>query len=173
MKKILVINANPKVSSFCQAMAERYVAKARETSQVQLVHLSTLHFELDLHQGYDQTPPLEQDLLNFQQQLQWAQHIVLVCPVWWGGMPAKLKGLFDRVLLPGFAFKYQPGKLTLDTPVFWYRWWQGQPLHYQLKKTILDFVGIRNQATHYFGPVISADAAKRERWLDKVSQLAG
>lgn len=187
MKKILVLNANPKSTSFCHAIAQNYVAAVADRAEVELLQLAQLQFQLDLNHGYDQPQPLETDLVRVQQLLLWADHLVLICPVWWGGMPAKLKGLFDRVLLPGFAFKYQQGQtvpekllrgrtaelvLTLDTPVFWYKWWQRQPLYYQLSRTILDFVGFKNQATHYFGPVINADATKREDWLRQVRQLA-
>ncbi|MDZ7871209.1 MAG: NAD(P)H-dependent oxidoreductase [Rheinheimera sp.] len=184
---MLVINANPKPASFCLAMAEQYAATAGERTEVQLVLLSQLEFQLDLTQGYQQTQPLEADLQQFQQQLLWAEHLVLICPVWWGGMPAKLKGLLDRVLLPGFAFQYHTGSsipekllrgrtselmFTLDTPVFWYKWWQGAPLYLQLKRTILDFVGIRNTSVRYFGPLISADDNTRQRWLQQVRQQA-
>jgi len=188
MKKTLVINANPKSSSFCQSLAEHYVQQAGKHKEVRLLQLKDLQFQADLTQGYDEIQPLEADLTLVQQQLLWAEHIVLICPVWWGGMPAKLKGLFDRVLLPGFAFAYQKGKtvpdqllkgrtsellFTLDTPVWWYKWWQGNPLHFQLSRTILGFVGIKNRATHYFGPVISADDKQRQLWLEKVQKLAG
>lgn len=187
MKKILVLNANPKSSSFCHAIAQTYVAAVGDQVEVELLHLANLQFQLDLHEGYDKPQALEADLVRVQQLLLWADHLVLICPVWWGGMPAKLKGLFDRVLLSGFAFKYHQGQtvpekllrgrsaelvLTLDTPVFWYKWWQRQPVYYQLTRTILDFVGIKNQATHYVGPVISADAAKRAGWLRQIQQLA-
>lgn len=187
MKKVLVINGNPKPTSFCRAIAEQYAASAGERADVRLVQLSQLEFALDLAHGYQQEQPLEADLQQFQQQLLWADHLVLICPVWWGGMPAKLKGLLDRVLLPGFAFQYHAGSsipekllrgrtsellFTLDTPVFWYKWWQGAPLYLQLKRTILDFVGIKNTSARYFGPLISADDKTRQRWLQQVSQQA-
>ncbi|MDN3719732.1 NAD(P)H-dependent oxidoreductase [Roseibium salinum] len=40
----------------------------------------------------------------------WCEHFVVVHPLWWGGLPAKLKGVFDRILLPGMAFRYVSGK---------------------------------------------------------------
>ena len=187
MKRTLIINANPKPESLCRAMAERYAAKAREQREVRVLHLGELRFDPNLPQGYDSDQPLEPDLLAFQKHLSWAQHLVIVTPVWWGGIPAQLKGLFDRALLPGYAFRYLPVKMipekllpgrtaeilvTLDTPPFWYRWVQGRPIHTQLQRTILSFVGIRNRRTRYFGPVISSTEKTRAGWLDAVERLA-
>lgn len=187
MKRILVINANPKSASLGKSMAERYANKASGKHQVELLHIGEMQFNLDLEEGYDRSLPLEDDLLDFQQKLEWAEHIVIICPVWWGGMPAKLKGIFDRTLLPGYAFRYQQGKsipeklltgrtseliITLDTPLLWYKWIQGNPVYHQLKRTILDFIGIKNISTHYFGPVISSNDKRRDRWLNKIEKLA-
>lgn len=41
---------------------------------------------------------------KYQDQLMWADHYSFVFPLWWGQMPAILKGFFDRVFTPGFAF---------------------------------------------------------------------
>jgi len=187
MRRILVINANPKPQSLGKAMALRYAEQAAQTNQVEVLHLADMTVQPDLHAGYDTAMPLEEDLQKFQQQLSWAEHVVIILPVWWGSMPAKLKGLFDRTLLPGYAFKFHKGKaapekllkgrtseliITLDTPTFWYKWVQGNPVYYHLKRTILDFVGIKNQAVHYFGPVMDSDQRTRERWLNEVARLA-
>ena len=85
-----------------------------------------------------------------------------------------------EVFLPGFAFKYRQGSslwdrllagrsaellVTMDSPPWYYRWVQHMPGHHQMKKTILEFSGIRPVRVHGFGPVRGADSARRARWL--------
>ena len=47
---------------------------------------------------------LSADILAEQEKLDWADALVLQFPLWWYGMPAILKGWFDRVFVQGFAF---------------------------------------------------------------------
>ena len=47
---------------------------------------------------------LSADILVEQRKLAWADALVLQFPLWWYGMPAILKGWFDRVFVQGFAF---------------------------------------------------------------------
>jgi putative NADPH-quinone reductase len=52
---------------------------------------------------------------NYDEQLAAAEALVLVYPAWWHGMPAMLKGYFDRVWLPGVAFDVTPdGRVQTD-----------------------------------------------------------
>ncbi len=133
MKRILVINANPKSMSLCKSLAEQYAAVAIKKHDVKQVHIGDLNFAINLAEGYDEMIELEPCLADLQKKILWAEHIVIVSPVWWGTMPAKFKGAIDRVFLPGFSFKYVEGKsipqkllkgrtsellVTLDTPVF-------------------------------------------------------
>lgn len=129
---LLVLNGNPKPDSLCHALAREYARSAEQRgARVTLHHVGELAFAPDLHHGYDEAQPLEPDLQAVQQSLMEAHHLVIVAPVWWGHLPARLKGLLDRTLLPGFAFRYQPGKaypeqllagktarllLTMDSP---------------------------------------------------------
>lgn len=187
MKNVLVINANPKPQSLCRALAQRYAEEAGKTHQVRQIDVAEMQFEPDLRQGYATKMPLEPDLLAFQEAVRWAQHLVIVTPVWWGTVPAKFKGLIDRTFLPGFAFRYVEGKVmpekllrgrtaelivTLDTPVFWYKRVMGNPIYHHLKHTVLGFVGIRNRAVTYFGPVIKSSDSERAGWFTKVARLA-
>jgi hypothetical protein len=77
---------------------------------VRELRLGQLDFDPSLHEGYRQVQPLEADLLAAQEAILWAEHLVFAYPIWWGGAPALLKGFVDRAFLPGFAFKYRPGK---------------------------------------------------------------
>ncbi|SBS38954.1 FMN-dependent NADH-azoreductase [Marinomonas spartinae] len=187
MKKVLVVNANPKSNSLCKNLAERYAHSASVRHQVKRIDIGEMNFEISLEQGYDKTVLLEPDLLRFQELVKWSEHIVIVSPVWWGTVPAKFKGMIDRSFLPNFAFKYIEGKavpekllkgrtseliVTLDTPPFWYKYAQGNVIYKHLKSAILEFSGIKNRASTYFGPVMHSTSVKRAAWLNKVSRLA-
>jgi len=187
MKKVLVINANPKSESLCQSLADKYTQIASSEHDVKQVNVSEMNFEMSLDQGYDTVATLEPDLVYFQQSITWAEHIVIIAPVWWGTVPAKFKGVIDRVFLPNFAFKYVTGNafpkkllsgrsseliITMDTPPFYYKFFKGNAIYKQLKMSILDFSGIKNRSTTYFGPVIGSTDDKRKKWIDKVAKLA-
>ncbi|WP_407551186.1 NAD(P)H-dependent oxidoreductase [Streptomyces sp. Pv4-95] len=47
---------------------------------------------------------LSPDIRAEQEKLAWADTLVVQFPLWWYGMPAILKGWFDRVFVKGFAF---------------------------------------------------------------------
>ena len=180
-KRILVILGHPADESFCSALASSYVAGAKAVgNEVQLISLGKLSFDPVLHHGYATTQELESDLVAAQTAIAWAQHIVFVYPIWWGAMPALLKGFIDRVFLPGFAFKYRDGSafwdrllsgrsahllVTMDTPPWYFRWVYRMPGHNQMKRTILEFSGIKPVAVSSFGPIKASSQQKREKWL--------
>ncbi|CAM3543623.1 hypothetical protein VA7868_02045 [Vibrio aerogenes CECT 7868] len=187
MKKVLVINANPKPTSLCKSLAEQYISVAKEQHKVEQINIGDLNFEISLDEGYDKITDLEPDLVDFQKKVQWAEHVVIVSPVWWGTIPAKFKGAIDRAFLPGFSFKYVGGKtipekllkgrtseliVTLDSPPFWYKYVTGNAIYKQLKHSILGFSGIKNISSTYFGPVINSNSDTRQAWLNKVAKLA-
>lgn len=186
-QRILIINGNPKPSSLCRALAERYAqAAAQAGHSVELIHLSELQFKMSLDLGYQGEQALEPDLQRLQQAIQTAAHLVWVYPVWWGSVPALLKGALDRILLPGFAFKYHAGKtipekllkgrsarllVCMDTPPWYFRWFQRAPAHHMMRRTVLEFCGIQPVRISEFGPVLSSSPAQLERWLARAARL--
>lgn len=105
-KKILVLNGHPGENSLSRTFAETYGAAAQDNGhQVRLIHLSDLQFDHDFGQGnYHDFKPLEPVLEQVLQDIEWSDHLVLTAPMWWGGLPAKLKGLIDRTFIPGRTF---------------------------------------------------------------------
>src|ERR1700753_3557846 len=64
---------------------------------------------------YLNTERNERRVKRYDDQLVGTEALVLIYPAWWYGMPAMLKGYFDRVWLPGVAFDVQPdGKVSTD-----------------------------------------------------------
>lgn len=186
-KRILVILGHPARHSLCAELANTYVEAARGAgNDVRLLCLGKMQFDPVLHEGYQKVQPLEPDLVTAQQALTWAEHVVLVYPLWWSAAPALLKGFFDRILLPGFAFKYRNDSVrcdrllqgrtarlivTMDNPPWYYRWLRGAPGVRQIQRDTLAFCGIAPAPVTCFGPVQGATAAQRDGWLATVRRL--
>jgi putative NADPH-quinone reductase len=180
-KRILVILGHPADESFCGSLAQSFAEGARSAgNEVRFLSLRDLAFDPVLHDGYATIQELEPDLANAQAGITWAQHIAFVYPIWWGAMPALLKGFIDRIFLPGFAFRYREGSrfwdrllsgrsaqllVTMDTPPWYFRWVYRMPGHNQMKRTILEFSGIKPVAISNFGPIRGSSQQQRKRWL--------
>lgn len=187
MKKVLVINSHPDPESLCAAMAQRYHDGALEAgAESKLINLIDLDFDPILRYGYRKVMPLEPDLVAAQEAMQWAEHIVFVHPNWWGTYPALLKGFFDRVLVPGFAFKFQKGALlpdkllkgrtgriitTMDTPGWYYTLVHRNIGIHAIRRNVLAFCGIKPVKVSYYRQVKASSAVEREVWLQEVAEL--
>jgi hypothetical protein len=177
---------HPRSASFCGALADQYVTAARASGhEVVLRRLQDLPVDLKAP-DYDRALEAEATwVTNLQRDLTWCSHFVLVTPMWWGGAPASLKALFDRVLLPGFAFKYTSGPvpqkllkgrsarviLTSDSPGVWYNWILGAPYFRQLRTQILEFVGFRPVGITLMSPIRGSSLDRRQAWLDQAFAL--
>ncbi|EMD27572.1 NAD(P)H-dependent oxidoreductase [Amycolatopsis azurea] len=53
------------------------------------------------------TGELSADIRAEHEKLAWADTVIVQFPLWWYGMPAILKGWFDRVFVKGFAYGVQ------------------------------------------------------------------
>lgn len=185
--KTLIILGHPRPNSFCSLLADRYLEIARSKGQeVTLLRLHELKFNLNLETGFENSDPLEPDLIRAQKLIADSSHIVFIYPNWWGTMPALLKGFLDRVLLPNFAFKYHPEKMmpikllkgrtadliiTMDTPPWIYRFLLGSPGLKIMKTSILNFCGIKVKQTVLLGPIRKSDKETLNSYTLKLNQL--
>ncbi|MDR4952772.1 NAD(P)H-dependent oxidoreductase [Chryseobacterium sp. ES2] len=187
MKKIVIINGHPNKDSFNFGIAEAYRSGAIEAgAEVKEIVIRDLHFNPNLQFGYQKRIELEPDLVKAWEVIQWADHLVWVHPVWWGGFPALMKGFIDRLFLPGMAYKYRENSVwwdkllkgktahiitTLDQPGWYYRLFFGRPSVNQLRKSILEYCGVKPVKVTYIGIIRNSKEEQRSKWLRKVKEL--
>lgn len=190
-KRIYVLNGHPAERSLNRYLAETYAEAARDAGhEVRVAHLHDMDFDLDFEfGGYAHHKPLEAALEQVLENLEWSEHVVLTTPMWWGSMPAKLKGLFDRAFLPGRTFNTRQtdwmgmptpmlsgrtGRVivTADTPGWFLRWGYGNAMLRQIKRQILGFVGIKPARVTYFAGASEAKPQNVAVWHDRVRGLA-
>ena len=187
MKKILITLGHPNKESFGGSLAKSYREGALKSgAEVKELILADLKFDPILHRSYKEIQELEPDLVKAQELITWAEHLIFVYPLWWGTMPALLKGFLDRAFLPGFAFKYRKdspfwdklltGKsarmiVTMDAPT-WYNYWiNGNAGPKAMKKATLEFCGIKPVKVTTIGSVKTLKTEQLKAWLEKVEKL--
>lgn len=107
-KKIFILVGNPNNASHSVALADSYAEGARAAGhEVRVTKIADMQFDPILHKGYTAIQELEPDLKKFQEDVRWCDVFVTVFPIWWSDVPAVLKGLVDRVWLPGFAYNFR------------------------------------------------------------------
>lgn len=187
MKRILIIKGHPDKESFNFALAEAYKKGAIASgAAVKEINIRDLKFDPNLQFGYRKRTELEPDLIDAQEMMKWAEHLVWVYPVWWGSIPAIMKGFIDRVFLPGFAFQKRENSVwwdkllkdksariisTLDQPAWYYCLVYRQPSYHAMKRLTLQFCGISPVSATTIGPIRLSRKEYRQNWLRKVERL--
>ena len=185
-KKILVILGHPDKDSFNGELARSYAKGAVSVGhEVKMLELGEIKFDPILHKGYKTIQPLEDDLLKAQEDIKWADHLVVVFPDWWGSFPAILKGFVDRIFLPGFAYKYTGIGLwkkllkpktariitTMDGPSFFYVFILFSAGIRIIKKGVLEFSGVSPVKTNIFSNLKKSPTKRIQNILQKVEKL--
>jgi putative NADPH-quinone reductase len=185
MSRILLIDGHPDPSPerFIHALAGAYAAGAKGLHELRRIDLARMSFPIlrsreDWQEG--NVPP---EIATAQEAIRWAEHIVILFPLWLGDMPALLKALFEQVARPGFAFRYGEGfpekllkgrsarlVVTMGMPGFFYKLIYRAHSLKSLKRNILEFVGIHPVHLNVIGGV-EGKAERRKWWLEKMTDL--
>ena len=188
-KRIVIIQGHPDAQTrhFGHALADEYAKGCEDGGhEVKRIEVATLGFPLlrtkeDFEKG---TPP--DSIKQAQDAIKWADHLMIIYPLWLGSMPALLKAFLEQVLRPGFAFEYQTsggmakklltGKsarvvITMGMPAFVYRWIFFAHSLKSFKRNMLRFCGIKPTRVTLIGSIDTMTEARRLGWLDEMRGL--
>lgn len=102
MKKIFIIECNPKEHSTKEIFVNTYIEEAQKTGhEVRKVNVYDLDIDFLRTNGKDFDFTLNDGLKKAQEDLIWADQLVFVYPIWWLFMPAKLLAFIDIVFQEG------------------------------------------------------------------------
>lgn len=151
--KTLILNCNPKINSLCEYIEKTFL-NSLNTADAKVIRLKSLSFNYN----YEENGVDENDVIMSRHEIASADHLVFIFPLWWGSFPALMKAFIDRVFSSGFAYRYVKGKqipgklltgktariiITMDSPVWYYRFIKQARAEKQLKNDILSFCGIK------------------------------
>jgi NAD(P)H dehydrogenase (quinone) len=191
-KKIVLLLGHPDSvhDTLSKNLALMYETSAKAAGhEVTRFNLYDLQFDPVLREGYRTIQALEPDLIRLQQAITACDHFVLIYPTWWSSMPGQLKGLFDRMWLPAFAYNMR--KTKQGTPALgWRKKLKGKtarvitlsgthPFFVQIlfgdytneiRRAILWFAGFKVRSTK-IGPSEIAPEWLKNSWRRKISHL--
>ena len=185
---ILLIDAHPDTGRLTSDLLDIYRSALPDHANSETVAIRDLSFSPILRHGYARRTEWEPDLLSLAKKIDACDHLMIAFPMWWGSEPAELKGLIDRLFLPGFAFAYHADDpwwdrlmegrsadviATMDTPPIYLRWAYGNALVKRWKRQVLGFCGFKPVRVLALGPVKDGEAEKRiAQWTGKLQKMA-
>ena len=186
-KRIFIWVGHPRETSLSHGLADAYQAAAEGAgAEIRRMNTFDMNFDADLTEGYHSRKTLEPCLEEWRENLSWCEHTAWIYPYWWGGMPAKMKGVIDRSFLPGFAMRYHEDDpwwdrllagrtadviISSDSPGWFDTLRYGAPGHKQVKNLILEFSGIKVARMKQIGTIKTASDKKIKSWINQAANM--
>lgn len=197
--RVLIVFNHPYDGSYCTAILEA-VKKGLQSAQheIDLIHLDDDEFDpvmrskdLKAFVLAAKKPQISYDLLDeqvkdYKDRIEQADHLVFIFPIWWELMPALTKGFIDKIIFPGIAYDYNDKgnrmvnrltKLkgvsmitTMNTPAVAYWALFGNAIKKALLLGTFWKIGIPNRKWISLNFVKFTSQSKREKWLHQIEQ---
>lgn len=188
-RRILLVEGHPDASPerLQCALADAYAggahAAGHEVRRVRLAELDVPMVRTAHEWHHGEVAP---DLKPVQDGMRWANHLVLMFPLWMGDMPAFTKAFIEQVARPGFAvgpegarpFGHKPlsGRsarvvVTMGMPALVYRWFYRAHSIKALERNVLGFIGFGPIHETLIGQVDTLGEAGVSTWLKRLDRL--
>ncbi|MGH6954386.1 MAG: NAD(P)H-dependent oxidoreductase, partial [Alphaproteobacteria bacterium] len=109
-RRIAIVQGHPDTDGarFCRALADAYVTGAAEAGhEIRRIDVARLQFPILRTRTDFETGAPPADIRDAQESIRWAEHLLIVYPLWLGTMPALLKAFLEQAFRPGLAFEYR------------------------------------------------------------------
>ncbi|MEI5994531.1 NAD(P)H-dependent oxidoreductase [Candidatus Enterococcus mansonii] len=180
---VLIIYAYPNVTGYTHAILTSIQEGTKQKNTVDIIDLYKENFDPVL--VFNETKKrrnmkFEEETAIYREKILWADHIIFIFPIWWGGMPAILKGFIDKVFSKGFAYDYKghlPIGLLKNTSAWiittedapkWYKTFFQQDYGTVLKKQVLHMSGIKNVKHYSLSSLKNRSDKQRAAFLQKM-----
>lgn len=130
---------------------------------------------------------VDEQAIGYIGRIKQADHMVFVFPIWWGLMPAIMKGFVDKVIFPGEAYNYtESGNgmyslieniksaaviTTMNSPWWYYALFYGNAIKRAFIKGTLAKIGIRKVKWVKLDNIKGRGEDKRKQKLQKIEKL--
>lgn len=185
---VLLVDGHPDEGRFSSHLLDLYEKALPVGTVITRIAVRDLAFTPNLRHGYLKRTDWEPDIHRIAEAFDQCDHVVFAFPMWWGAEPAELKGLLDRLFLPGFMYqfhdkgalwdKYLEGRsadviVTMDTPPFFLRLLYKNAIVHRWKGQVLGFVGFKPVRFLSCGPIKDGGAENGlAKWAAKIQRLA-
>ena len=183
--RIVIVFNHPYEKSFCNAILQA-VTNGLQTGQheVDLIHLDNDGFNpvmsnADL-KAFVEHKPVDPQVIDYNERLKKADHLIFIFPIWWDLMPATTKGFIDRVLSPGIVYDHHPRGFglvpllnlkgvtiitTMNKPQIMYSLLIGNLIQKAMLRSVFKTMGYKNLKWISYNGVKSVSQEKRVKWL--------
>ena len=186
-KRILLVQGHPDAGEphLCHSLASSYAKGAEDAGHsTRHINVAQLDFPLLRSQKDFETGAVPASLKWVQDDIIWAEHVVIFFPLWAGDMPALLKGFFEQTFRPSFTGasashfgkKLLSGRtarvvVTMGMPALVYRWYFRAHGLKSLERNLLGMVGIAPVHETLIGMTGDMKATDADKWLNRLKHL--
>ena len=190
MKTVIVYN-HPYSGSFCHALLESAIDGAKKAGyEVDVIDLDADKFNPVMNEeelnGFLRHEMIDPQSKDYFERIRDANHLIMIFPIWWGLMPAMMKGFVDKVIFPGYFYEMPEGATTMtpllphlkvsiittmNTPADVYRDYFGDAIYNALVKDTFNNVGITDVEWVSLNMVRFSTEEQRKEWLERAAQV--
>jgi len=185
--KMLVVFTYPNHNSLNYAFFQQVLKASKENTKVKEIQVLDLYEEgfnpllVFNEQKRRRDMHIDPNLEKYRQQMDWADKLVFVYPIWWGRPPAMLLGYIDQMFASNFAYRDKKGLFpegllkgksvvcvsTMKGPTHYPLLWLNNAHKILMRKALFNFVGIKKVKFFEFGNMESPKGNHRKK-LEKV-----